>query len=219
VGFQNTGFEKYHFYITSKQDLIKLKKKWIFDHPVKSHLSDNTFTFYVLKNKEIVHTGTINPELSSIRVNSGWYSFDTTMLGSLHNANPLKYRSIERTFNDVKSYLAYYDSAKQTQGFLFSYRPDTRFEGEYTVTVKKTAQTPHPQGAMDFIKSKFPNDVTRESCNMSYAVDDYNLKYLNDRFRLTFESKESLYQILKKSELDVQDWKLRKFITTTFWIE
>ncbi len=208
--------QRFWFIVNDSAGLDKLKKEWTFSTQVIGVQEENSFSIYITKNKKYISAGIINPTLSNIRTPDDWYEFDTTLLISLHQSNPLKYHTQKIIFKTAGEYEKYLDSAIKQPAFLFHYGPNFTFQGQFTITIDKTNKIPHPKGASEYLEKKFRKIVSKDKFHITYALDDYNLNH-PDKMRMTIECSKLLFDSYKNEKFEIGQWQPLIISVKSFW--
>jgi len=210
-----TIYRQFQFIVDNPTDLNKLKKEWVFNKEVENVDEQDNFNLYVIKNKKMVFWGSINPSIPNIRYNGKCYYFDTMLLSKLAHDHPLNYKRVNDTFPSIAAYKTYYDSAIKQKDFLFLYEPETKFEGNFTVTFDKTDLINSPKAASEILKKEFGN--TNEKSDISYSLDEYNKQNLGKKMRMTIDCNKSLFDKYSSSQYPKSDWHPAIIEAASFW--
>ena len=212
---------RYNFIIDKHDDLVQLKKDWVFTKQSGHHVSKSWFSAYITKEKKFVTTpGLISCGSSSCGVlyRDVFYDIPQEMLEKLHQSHPLQYTSQRRALKTVEQYQAYYDSVMKQPSLLFVIEPNVKIRGTFTVTVEKTDQLPHPKAIIEKLDDEFIRIVPKDEFVCSYAPTLESIKGLNSRYiTITVQASQRLFNGYRNDTFTIGEWKPRDLFLTTYW--
>jgi hypothetical protein len=217
-GESRDSLERFWFVLDNLQDMQQIQRDWVFKRPLPyPHLDNYPFDVFVIKDKQLVTSGSIYPYQGNVSIGRGWYRFDTTILKRLHATHPLHYHSQKRTFDTYPQYGNYGNTLLQDSTVLFFFQPSLRFQGSFTIESELTAD-----GA-DL--SDMLNDINKELIALSpgghyeTALPEFD-KTSNPKVvkvRIEILSSKALYDQYNDKKLEKGPWQPTPISTTVFW--
>jgi hypothetical protein len=212
----NTWDGKFSFIIDNANDLNELKKSWIFKKDVPPVTDKGVFNIYYLRNKMIKKGWIVYPALERIITSEGFYSFDTSMLSTLHSKKPLVYSIRKDTIRSKDDFLRFNDSVKANAAFLFLIEPGMLYEGSFDITVKAGPEF-SPQNVGEKIIRICDKIKPKSAFNVYLKENDK----VSDAKHKTFLVKcnKSLFEQFSYAGMEKGDWTTATYVIQSYWRE
>ena len=213
-----TGVDKeFDFIVNTPADLAQLKEDWVFTDKAPRYFDNKKcLNIYVIRNKKIVSSSLIDLTYSNIIGSGEFYAFDKKKLRKLHREHNFEYQFQKLVFNTAEQYNAYLDSALLIPSFVFMTNIGKVYDGEFTVTIKKTDTTSSPAAAIGVLSKQILEYASKDEFRPSYKADEYNVAHPND-MRITVSSSKKVYEKFVNNGYKVGEWEPLTIQTTSFW--
>jgi hypothetical protein len=219
IGFSDsasTRYSKFNFIIDNPNDLSELKKSWVLKKSALPVSGQGVFIVYYISNKVVKKRWNIFPESESIVTDEGFYSFDTSMLSTLHSKKPLVYNIRKDTIKGKDDFLRFNDSVKANAAFLFLIEPGMLYEGSFDVTVKAGSEF-SPQDVGEKI-IKICDKIKPKSAFNVYLKEEDNASDANHKTFLV-KCNKSLFEQFSYAGMEKGDWTPATFVIQSYWRE
>jgi len=196
------------FLIDKLDDLVKLKKEWVFSERVPTvSLEGNSITVYTIQEKRTAQkVGLIYPSQGIINSDGRWYYFDVKKYTAFFNNHLIKYHAQNKVFENYQQYVAYGNALLTDSSVLFFFEPDRRFEGKFTITVDRKSSPSDPYYKLWDIKRELSYKFSNEFFQCSIVKSDsFNLTS-KDKVKITVESSRNLYDKYNSKKNVKSDW-------------
>jgi hypothetical protein len=218
---KNDTIGRIGFLIDKVEDLLKLKKEWIFRKKVpRLNIENNSITIYTIQAKRTVQkVALIYPKQGIISCNNGWYYFDLKKYIDLFNKHRIIYRSAFRSFSKYSDYAAYGNSILNDSTLLFFLEPDDRFEGKFTLTGNRTNDPADPFFVLSNINQELLTMAGKDSFECGLIQNDSLNERSRDKVKITIKCSKSLYEKYKNERYKKSEWTPLSLDIKLFWKE
>lgn len=210
---------RYNFVIDSHDDLVQLKKDWVFTKQPYHKGFKNSVFIHVAKDKKYITTPGIvscTPSISGLSVRGDYYPISPETIEKLHQSHPLNYVSEKRAFGTVEQYQEYHDSVMKQPSLLFIIEPNIKLRGIFTVKIKKTDKLPHPKAIIEELTREFTRFVDKDEFQMYYGgsiEDALDTIYV----KIKVWSSRKLYDAYRDDKFEISGWQPNDIFATTYW--
>ncbi len=202
------SMQKFTFIIDNPDDMIKLKKEWIFKNQVsKISIEPKPINIFIIRDKRLFNPGSlIYPIQGIIKSGNNWYEFDTSKLIQLHQDHPLKYHTKKYRFDTYTQYAAFGNSLLHDSSLLFFFQPNLTYEGKFTIIAHRTSDPASPAFALRDINKELELLAPSNTFQASYITNDsFNIATI-DRVKITVECSKTLYDKYKSRRNKKGEW-------------
>ncbi len=185
-GYDKTfdSLERFGFILDKPEQILELKQGLNLKRKAQNIIIDkNSIDIGIVQNKKLIRTeGVFYPMQGKFLTNGkGWYYFDTAFLVKLHLEHPLKYHSEKFSFDTYLNYSFFKDSIENVSSFLYLDEPNLKYEGKFSLIVKKNPETS---------SSIFAEiDLKKELALLISANKFHTYSVMNDKFNIDNKDK------------------------------
>lgn len=208
-------FQNYNFIIENLDDIINEIENIRIGVNIKNLYTRNEFNIRLIDKGEIVKTWSINPDYSYIRTDGKSYKFDKSQLESLSKKYGFNYLVENRNFNNKIEFEDFYEITLKEDDFLFMYKPNFKYEGEFNVQFPKNDNFKNPKVIIEYLDSKLQKKSSKDTFRIVYTHSDYNKSNL-DQYTMTIKTNKKLYLEFEDSFGVKKEWIPEEYSTTIF---
>ena len=201
-------YEKYNFIIEDSLDIATFIKEIELGEEVPNSIEDPSFRISIIKNNKENGGWTINPTLKSAMTHDGHtYKFDMTQITDLNKKYPFKYYFEKIVFKSLDECQKYLTEQKNNPNFLFDYKPQFKYEGNFEIEFEKTKKFSSPKAISEFLYSYIDKIVDRDEYRVSYILNEKNIKNNGKSYTMTITGPKKVYENLKIKKHKNENWQ------------
>jgi hypothetical protein len=218
-GKPGDSLERFSFIVDNLADLEKLKSEWVFSNPeAKIHAEERSVEIYIIKDKQpTAFWSLIWPLQGVVLSENRYYKFDTTLLLKLHAAHPMHYRKQQMQFETYAKYASYGNTILSDSNLLFFFEPSMRYEGQFTIITRRTADPSDPIFKLrDINKELRMFDPSGKFQAGEPINDSFNISHPN-QVKYVVNCSKALYEDYQAIGREKGPWEPTPIEITTFW--
>jgi len=206
LGFSKT-YETFNFCIENKNEIDSLTKILVYGDVTGNYVELNSgFNIKLIEENRVIKSWVVNPKFSNIIIDGQYYKFDFDVIRNIAKKFYFKYNLVKMQFKTIQEYDLYLQSLKSNPNFLFSYKPDFKFQGSFEIEFPGNDEFSSPKAICDYINPEILKIVeNKDKYRITYGLTDYNLKHPK-QFTMRIECERIVYEKLNLKGLKNMNW-------------
>lgn len=171
-------------------------------------INGDEFNIDIIDNYRMINHLAINPMLNTLRINGKTYDFDFVPLKKLYKKHSLNCEEEKVEFNNKNEADNYVAEIKKDTNLLYYHAPEFRYEGSFTMTVKKNTMFSSPKAVMNYLTPEIEKIVHHGEYMMLFSVNMANIEsqIQSDSYTITITGSKKLFDNLNIDQIQKDNW-------------
>lgn len=207
-------YDLYSFLLKDSTSIAQFAKSLEAGKKVTNRIMVNNpeFDIDIVDDYLVTNHIAIDPSEHTIRMNGNTYEFDFGQIDKIYKKQPLICDEKKINFKNKNEVDEYVTELKKDTNLLYYFLPEFKYEGGFTMTVKKSELFSSPKAVMGYLTPYIEKIVSDGEYLMSYLVDMNQIDKVirSDSYTITVSGSKKLFDSLNVDQAKKDNWKYYK---------